>query len=151
VLHVSWSLLALADMFVQCPSLYIEIFIHKLQEYIHVLSRPLAAAKARRSIWTNVYLHNMVISFIAVCSIHCFTRCSYCLSWCQIRINVNIFLLIFVSDRSRDTAMATNFCAESVNCKKFPYPLFSEGKVETAIFDDSLQKLVTVATSAYFY
>jgi len=39
------------------------VLIYKLQEYIHVLSRPMAAAKARRNVWTNVYLHNMVNSF----------------------------------------------------------------------------------------
>jgi len=36
-----------------------------LQEYIHVLSRPMAAARARRNVWTNVYLHDMV------CEQHC--------------------------------------------------------------------------------
>jgi len=46
------------------------VLIWKLQEYIHVLSRPMAAAKARRNIWTNVYLHNMVWSFSTVCSVY---------------------------------------------------------------------------------
>jgi len=37
-----------------------------LQEYIHVLSRPMAAAKAKRKVWTNVYLHDMVTSFSTI-------------------------------------------------------------------------------------
>jgi len=43
------------------------VLICKLQEYIHVLSRPMAAAKARHNVWTNVYLHDMVTSII--CSV----------------------------------------------------------------------------------
>jgi len=38
--------------------------LDRIQEYIHVLSRPMAAAKARRNIWTNVYLHNMRWDFV---------------------------------------------------------------------------------------
>ena len=38
--------------------------LDRIQEYIHVLSRPLAVAKARRNIWTNVYLHDMRWDFV---------------------------------------------------------------------------------------
>jgi len=36
------------------------VLVSNLKEYIHVLSRPMAAAKDRRNVWTNVYLHDMV-------------------------------------------------------------------------------------------
>ena len=38
----------------------------------------MAAAKARRSIWTNVYLHNMVRRFTAICYVYYYYYYYYC-------------------------------------------------------------------------
>lgn len=46
------------------------LLICKLQEYIHVLSRPMSAAKVRHNVWTNVYLHNMVRMFSTIYFVH---------------------------------------------------------------------------------